>query len=421
MIKTKYNNALIQLQLNNNNVHRVYYADNNLIYKACPSVNLLLNSKREESNSNSCIAAYDLAETPVEGETYTFTLWGKISENRTHFAPFNSGYYIDLVKLKEIENGVYSGTFKWTNKHSNPEYNIDIPTSIRVYAIPNNSLFAGTVYKAKLEKGENPYPIWSPAACETENLLINSNNKGNGWNNSLYPIVGDRQLTEPSIEGGIYTFTIWGELGAKQNKFDAYNSGDMVSFGTCSKIASGVYSLIFAWNNTNQWVTTPVSGKGIRVYAIPGTSSGNTTASIVHKVKLEKGINYNPVYSIAPNESENLLLNTDRVVTNGTYNMAQYDLSETPIVDETYTITLWGKLAETKSSFQLFHNDGNTRLAILKKIEDGIYSCIFKWNNTNNPNPTRIRIYQFTVNQTGTSIINKIKLEKGAQTNPKYS
>lgn len=146
----------------------------------------------------------------------------------------------------------------------------------------------------KAEIGNNPYPKWTPNASETDNMLKNS---AIGWNNSTYPNA-KISLTEKPIDDEFYTITIWGEFGERQDHWEIFNSNDYVSLtykGEIKQIGTNVYSGIFLWRTKAYGVTS--ANSTIWVYAMPGNAYGNTTASIIHKVKLEKGMNYNPVWT----------------------------------------------------------------------------------------------------------------------------
>ncbi len=114
----------------------------------------------------------------------------------------------------------------------------------------------------------------------------------------------------------------------------------------------------------------------------------------------------------------NLLLKSGVEHSNTSYPTAIYDLTVKPKTGETFTITLWGLLAAAKTEFRVFNTNGNNPLATLKKVSEGVYQATFKWNNGENgsypvSDPKTIHIYPFLSTQSGTSTINRIKLERG--------
>lgn len=126
------------------------------------------------------------------------------------------------------------------------------------------------------------------------------------------------------------------------------------------------------------------------------------------------------IYKDVP--KDNLLRNTNRSITTSDYLIAEYPLVETPIEGETYTITIWGELAASKSSFGVYNTTGTLQLTQVTKIRNGVYSASFTWKNIDSYNnvitPTKILIYTLYSSQSGVSSISKIKLEKGINRNP---
>lgn len=127
--------------------------------------------------------------------------------------------------------------------------------------------------------------------------------------------------------------------------------------------------------------------------------------------------NYNDYqWSLMPQNIEigarNLLRNSGEEVSNGTYNIATYDLTDEIKAGEKVTLTIWGSLATTKSHFSAYNSGGSVAVTSLTDNGDGTYSSTFKWQIGSSTN-TFLSVYTFTNAQTGTSTINKIKLEKG--------
>ena len=127
--------------------------------------------------------------------------------------------------------------------------------------------------------------------------------------------------------------------------------------------------------------------------------------------------NYNDYqWSLMPQNIEiggrNLLRNSGEKVSNGNYNIARYNLTDKIKEGEEVTLTIWGSLAATKSYFSAYNSGGSVRVANLTDNGNGTYSSTFKWKIGSSTN-TYLNVYAFTNAQTGTSTINKIKLEKG--------
>lgn len=126
--------------------------------------NLLLKSASVVTNSEYNIARYDLAQTPVTGNTYTITIWGTLGTGKTLFYAYNSSPSVKLCDIKQVANGVYQGTFSWIN--SQGATTIDNPTTVYIYAAPFETTANSTINKIKLEEGANANPVWTPAAAE---------------------------------------------------------------------------------------------------------------------------------------------------------------------------------------------------------------------------------------------------------------
>ena len=134
--------------------------------------NLLLGSGTAVTNSLYPTQSYRFSAPPVEGKTYTCTLWGRKGPNPARgFAVFNSNGYVVLADMKEVEEGVYRATFKW--KVSHPTHPAD-NTHLRVYETPHDAGACGptTIDRIKLEEGDNPKPVWTPAPSDSDAYTV---------------------------------------------------------------------------------------------------------------------------------------------------------------------------------------------------------------------------------------------------------
>lgn len=134
--------------------------------------NLLLGSGTAVTNSLYPTQSYRFSAPPVEGKTYTCTLWGRKSPNPARgFAVFNSNGYVVLAGMKEVEDGVYRATFKW--KVSHPTHPAD-NTHLHVYETPHDAGDCGpnTIDRIKLEEGDNPKPVWTPAPSDSDAYTV---------------------------------------------------------------------------------------------------------------------------------------------------------------------------------------------------------------------------------------------------------
>ena len=160
--------------------------------------NLLKKSNVVVENANYLIAKYDLAEKPVVGETYTCTIWGKLSEDKDDFKVFNSGGWIVLGSLKKIEENIYQVIFKWRDKITNQGTERVADNSyLNVYVFPSSSKSTSRIDKIKLEKGTNANPVWSPHISEI-----------NGKDGTFTGEIGGRNLIKNSddLSGCFFKF-----------------------------------------------------------------------------------------------------------------------------------------------------------------------------------------------------------------------
>lgn len=128
--------------------------------------NLLLKSGESVENSHYNVAIYNLSEKPIVGKTYTLTLWGELGDGKTKFQAYNSGGSISLANLVKASDGVYSAVLKWRNNSVNGTVASD--KSVYIYATPSSITTPSRIDRIKLEEGDNPTPVWTPAASEMQ-------------------------------------------------------------------------------------------------------------------------------------------------------------------------------------------------------------------------------------------------------------
>lgn len=133
--------------------------------------NLLLNSKKIVSNVKTyAITQYYFSQPPIEGELYTLTWKGNLPATK-RWGFYNSGGYalLDSSKFGLGELGVQSITFIWNVRSGG--YTSD-NTFLQIYNIANDSGATGaTIEWIKLEKGDNPNPVWTPAPEDIEEKI----------------------------------------------------------------------------------------------------------------------------------------------------------------------------------------------------------------------------------------------------------
>lgn len=121
----------------------------------------------------------------------------------------------------------------------------------------------------------------------------------------------------------------------------------------------------------------------------------------------------------------NLVLDSDVEHSSSAYLVYRYTLSTPFVARQTYTLTLWGTLAEEKTRFDAYTNYTSTRIGSLEKVSDGVYKLTFTLSANlikNEGDANYLRIYQYPNSVTDvTSTIQKIKLEIGEVENPVWT
>lgn len=124
------------------------------------------------------------------------------------------------------------------------------------------------------------------------------------------------------------------------------------------------------------------------------------------------------------NYTENLLLGSDVVKETSEYCVGKYQLADRFLAQrEPITLTIWGELAESATRFAAY-NSGDLQVAtgIIEKVADGVYRCQGTWVNNELTSNTSLWIFHMSrTDDTQTSRIDKIKLERGTNNNPVWT
>lgn len=109
----------------------------------------------------------------------------------------------------------------------------------------------------------------------------------------------------------------------------------------------------------------------------------------------------------------NLLLKSDIPVTNSSYPIQSYNMTEKMSASKTYTIRLWGTLGAGKTSFTPYLNGGSVSLGAMTNNGDGTFSLTFVGKDSGVTTGDFINIYPMPSGTVVNSTIEKIKLEVG--------
>ena len=142
-------------------------------------------------------------------------------------------------------------------------------------------------------------------------------------------------------------------------------------------------------------------------------------AIALNKEAIVEGLGYEPA------GGKNLVLDSAQEISNANYLISKYTLSEPFKLNKTYTITIWGELAEGKVGFSAYvGTDKNDVSDNLKKVSDGVYSGICRkssWFNGIEPNTEILMIFSSPDTVNKISNIHRIKLEPGNVTDPVWT
>lgn len=116
---------------------------------------------------------------------------------------------------------------------------------------------------------------------------------------------------------------------------------------------------------------------------------------------------------------KNMLSNSNTVLENSSYGMGYYVLAEKPSEGDLVTVSIKGQLGSDRAYFGLYNSGGNVFVASITpndKDIDGVYKKTFNWRivaGANTASNTALYIYQMFSNNTSTSKIEWIKMERG--------
>ncbi|MBD5163867.1 MAG: hypothetical protein HDT09_04125 [Bacteroidales bacterium] len=116
--------------------------------------------------------------------------------------------------------------------------------------------------------------------------------------------------------------------------------------------------------------------------------------------------------------ADNLILKSDAPINTSSYLVCVYDISE-DLEQVPYTCTIWGELGEGKECFSLMINGGaNNLVPNIVKVADGVYRATGTfWVAPTSQYRRKVYLYHMPSSTTSISRVNRIKLEKGTNSN----
>ena len=319
----------------------------------------------------------------------------------------------------------------------------------------------GTVWFAspKLERGNNPSPVWSPAASEMvgkdgqwrkfqwakntstttaptsgwqdtpmtaaageyvwirSGIVVPPATAPSSWDTATR-LTGDRGAAGESV----YMLDLSNEVSgiacdAAGNVTGSYPTSQASVWKGQSKVTSGITWSIAGKTGID---TANISTSGaVSMSGMTADQATITVQAVVTGVTLQSTIS---LYKVKPgsNYSENLVVKSDTEIQTSGYLMKRFSVTEDLVLGDLYTMTIWGELASGKV-FNVYDNKGIQVVAQPQKKAEGLYTATFKWKRSANATDSSFEIYNFPSNVSGTSTIRKIKLEKGKNTSPVWS
>lgn len=172
-------------------------------------------------------------------------------------------------------------------------------------------------------------------------------------------------------------------------KIRTRKNDDHVAFGNTNwtKLVYGEFAGIKIWNNVDNSKVVLAGG-------------GVTNLSELKNENVKVG-------------GRNLVLNSKVNVTNSSYGILSFLLSEEPKVGEELTVTIKGVLGAGKRVFALYNRNGMQELCVLQNKGNGIFQSTFNWRS-DPVNPKLVVIYVYDVSVTVNSTVEWIKIERGS-------
>lgn len=251
----------------------------------------------------------------------------------------------------------------------------------------------------KLEEGLNDAPVWSPhpsemVATPAKLVIVNAPQLVFTYENNFATIVGAQQIVLQSTLQGT-TGRQWSYRPGSASGFTDYPNATSETFTVPHN-----HSTYFP-NGAKSCTFRCTSGDVYDEVTIYKVSSGSNGAD---------GANY----------TENLVADSGTAITTSGYLIKDFHTTEDLVEGGKYTLSIWGELAAGKV-FNVYDNKGSMFVCQPKLKADGLYTTQFTWKKSANATNASFHVYNFPSSVSGTSTINKIKLEHDYNDNPVWT
>lgn len=130
---------------------------------------------------------------PIEGETYTLSLKGRLGNGKTAFCAYNSGDLVLFGQLSARGNGIFAYTGVWHVANADN-------THLNIYTLNSDTSAASSIEWVKLEKG-NKATDWTPAPEDVDDAV----NDAKDTANNAHELVTSAQLSVDQLKNTIST------------------------------------------------------------------------------------------------------------------------------------------------------------------------------------------------------------------------
>lgn len=251
----------------------------------------------------------------------------------------------------------------------------------------------------KVEEGLNDTPTWSPhpsemVATPAKLVIVNAPQLVFTYENNFATIVGVQQIVLQSTLQGT-TGRQWSYRPGGASGFTDYPNATSETFTVphnhTTYFPSGAKSCTFRCTSGDVY-------DEVTIYKVSSGSNG------------VDGANY----------TENLVADSGTAITTSGYLIKDFHTTEDLVEGGKYTLSIWGELAAGKV-FNVYDNKGSMFVCQPKLKADGLYTTQFTWKKSANATNASFHVYNFPSSVSGTSTINKIKLEHDYNDNPVWT
>lgn len=320
--------------------------------------------------------------------TYTFSVWVK-----SDVSGLNLNVYLTEAQWKRVRS-----TTEW--QRVSLTFTLTAAGTYRPRLEKQdagNDVFYMAGYK--LEEGANSAPTWSPHPSEmvgtpAKVVTLNAPQLVFTYENNFATIVGAQQIVLQSTLQGT-TGRQWSYRPGSASGFTDYPNATSETFTVphnhTTYFPSGAKSCTFRCTSGDVY-------DEVTIYKVSSGSNG------------VDGANY----------TENLVADSGTAITTSGYLIKDFHTTEDLVEGEKYTLSIWGELAAGKV-FDVYDNKGSMFVCQPKLKADGLYTTQFTWKKSANATNASFHVYNFPSSVSGTSTINKIKLEHDYNDNPVWT